>query len=154
MDDDLRQVAERYFRGVYGGDSAVVSELAGEDVVCTYPIFASLFGAPAIRGRAAVAAFARRFGARWADARITIHESVAEAGRVVLIWSFRARQREGGGGPGAPAAPEQAWGGITLFRFDAAGKIVAEIGEESAPGPVGRLRTDDPDSSPPATATD
>jgi hypothetical protein len=28
---------------------------------------------------------------------------------------------------------------VTLFRFDQAGKIVAEVGEESEPGPMGRL---------------
>jgi hypothetical protein len=35
---------------------------------------------------------------------------------------------------------EQRWGGMTLFRFDASNKIIEEIGEESSPGPFGRLK--------------
>jgi hypothetical protein len=38
-----------------------------------------------------------------------------------------------------PTNEEHSWGGITLYRFDEEGKIVAEIGEESAPGPLERV---------------
>ena len=67
-----------------------------------------------------------RFCQRWTDAQISIHDTVAEGDRVVFLWSFQARP------VGAPDTdPPSGWGGITLFRFDEAGKIVAEVGEES-----------------------
>ena len=37
------------------------------------------------------------------------------------------------------AGREYSWGGITLFHFNESGKIIAEIGEESSPGPFERL---------------
>ena len=46
--------AERYFRGVYTSDTTVVDDLTGDDIVISYPIFQSLYGTPAIRGREAV----------------------------------------------------------------------------------------------------
>jgi hypothetical protein len=58
---------------------------------------------------------------------------------VVLLWSFRARNVDSGPQGGPPTNEEHVWGGITLIRFDGSGKIVAEIGEESAPGPLERL---------------
>ena len=139
MAEQLRNLAEQYFRAVYGGDPSVVNELAGEDIVSSYPIFEQLFGTPVIRGRAAVAAFAKRFGTKWSDAHITIHESVEEGDRVVLVWSFRARDSDASRQPASPTDREQAWGGITLLQFNSSGKVVSEIGEESAPGPSGRL---------------
>jgi len=127
-------IAERYFRGVYGCNPAVVEELTSPDIVVTYPIFASLFGKPVLRGRDAVAAFAEHFCQKWANAEVVFHEAVSDERRVVLLWSFSARDTEAGPGEG-----ESAWGGISLLRFDAEGRITAEIGEESTPGPMGRL---------------
>lgn len=126
--------AERYFRGVYGCDSSVVDDLASDDIVVSYPLFRTLFGKPALRGREAVKAFALRFCGKWADPHIEFHEAVSEGDRVVLLWSFRARDTGS-----APAEQEHRWGGMTLFRFDQAGRVVAEIGEESEPGPMRRL---------------
>jgi hypothetical protein len=131
---ERKALAERFFRGVYGCDPSVVQELGGDDIVISYPIFQNLFDTPAIRGREAVEQFATGFCNRWKDAQITIHEAVAERDNVVLVWSFQARNVESG--------QQAAWGGITLFRFDGTGKIVAEIGEESEPGPVERLAAD------------
>ncbi len=136
--------AERFFQGVYGCDPSVVDDLAGDDIVVSYPIFEKLFNAPAIRGREAVNNFATGFCSRWADAQITFHEAVAEGDRVVLVWSFRARDIGSAQQDVPPTNEEHSWGGITLFRFDGAGKIVAEIGEESEPGPVERLEAGDP----------
>jgi hypothetical protein len=127
-------VAERYLRGVYGCNPAVVEELASPDIVVTYPIFQSLFGKPVLRGRDAVEAFSEHFCRKWANPELVLHDTVSDERRVVLVWSFRARNTEAG--PGEPASE---WGGISLFRFDAAGQITAEIGEESTPGPMGRL---------------
>jgi hypothetical protein len=127
-------VAERYFRGVYGCQPSVVDELASPDIVVSYPIFATLFGQPALRGRDAVKAFAERFCRKWADPEVVFHEAVSDERRVVLVWSFSARDTEAASGEAASA-----WGGISLLRFDAEGKITAEIGEESTPGPMGRL---------------
>ena len=84
--------------------------------------------------------FIVRFGQRWAEPEFEFHETVSDADRVVLVWSFAAR-RIASQRPGEPAPNDiHRWGGITLYRFDGRGKIVAEIGEESEPGPIGRLR--------------
>jgi hypothetical protein len=139
---ERKAVAERFLRGVYGGDPSVVDELAAEEIVVTYPIFAKLFDTPAIRGRAAVKKFATGFSSRWVDAQITIHESVAENDRVILIWDFRARNVGSAPEGTRPAGKEQSWGGITFYRFNEAGQIAEEIGEESEPGPFGRLAAD------------
>ena len=133
------RLAEQFFRGVYGGDSTVVDELASTDVVVSYPIFQKLFGTPTVRGHDAVRNFAVRFGKKWADPEIRIDETVSDTDRVVLVWSFRARDTGGSQDAASPSGQVHEWGGISLFRFDKAGKIVAEIGEESEPGPFGRL---------------
>lgn len=131
--------AERFFRGVYGCSPSVVDELAADSVVMSYPIFAELYDTPAFRGQEAVRGFAERFCDRWNEARFTFHASLADGDNVVLVWSFRARF-VGTESPGGPVpGEEQGWGGITLYRFDASGKIAAEIGEESTPGPMARV---------------
>jgi hypothetical protein len=38
-----------------------------------------------------------------------------------------------------PTGQKKSWGGITLIRFNEAGKIEAEIGEESEPGSIERM---------------
>ncbi|TFG51016.1 MAG: DUF4440 domain-containing protein [Gemmatimonadales bacterium] len=131
--------AERFFRGMYGGDPSVVDDLAADDIVISYPIFQSIFGKPTLRGRQAVKEFAGGFGKRWADPQISIEDVIGEADRVVLRWSYRAR--DVGSRPGGPPPTNQAhgWGGITIYRFDKTGKIVAEVGEESDPIPVQRI---------------
>jgi len=123
--------AERFFRGVYGCDPSVVAELGSPDISISYPIFQELFNAPVIRGRDRVERFAAEFCTRWQDAEFTIHESVAEGDHVVLMWDFAARNVASG--------ERVSWGGISIFQFDDAGRIVAEVGEESAPGPHARL---------------
>lgn len=65
------------------------------------------------------------------DQELTIHESISEGNNMVMIWSFKAIWAESG--------QESRWGGITLIRFDDSGKVVLEVGEESRPGPAGRL---------------
>jgi hypothetical protein len=136
--DELRARAERFFRGVYGGDSSVVDELAADKILISYPIFAKIFKKNVIRGRDEVKTFAAGFGSRWSGTKISIHESLVDGNKVVLIWTFGAR-RVGGEQPNNALSKPQSWGGISFFRFDNAGKIVEEIGEESEPGPFGRL---------------
>jgi len=136
---ELKAQAENFFRGVYGCGPTAVDELAADDVVLSYPIFAELYNTSAFRGREAVRGFAERFCSRWKDAQFTFHESLADEDNVVLVWSFRARFAGGESVGGPVPGEEQAWGGISLFRFDSSGKIVAEIGEESAPGPIARV---------------
>jgi len=131
--------AERFFRGVYGCNPSVVDELAADSVEMSYPIFAELYNTPAFRGQEAVRGFAERFCSRWKEAQFTFHESLADGDNVVLVWSFRARF-VGSESPGGPVSgEEQGWGGITLYQFDDSGKIAAEIGEESTPGPMARV---------------
>jgi hypothetical protein len=139
MEEERKALAERFLRGVYGGDPTVVDDLAAEDVVSSYPVFERLFGTPCIRGRAALKEFATGFGQRWADGQITIHEAVAAGDSVVLVWEFRARRVAAASEEPPPTDQVHHWGGITFFRFNASGKIVLELGEESAPGPVARV---------------
>lgn len=145
METERKALAERFFRGIYGCDPSVVDDLASDSVIVSYPIFEQLYNTHVFRGREAVKDFATGFCSRWSDAQFTFHDAIAEDDRVVLVWSFRARFT--GSGTAQPGQPpvnqEQSWGGITLYRFDGAGKIVAEIGEESTPGPVERLAAED-----------
>lgn len=140
LESERALLAQRYFRGVYGGDPSVVDELAAEDILVSYPIFIDVLGTPAIRGREPLKAFVIRFAQRWSEPEFEFHEAISDVDRVVLVWGFSARS-VASGGPGEPPAHEvHSWGGITLFRFDGSGRITAEIGEESEPGPYGRLR--------------
>jgi hypothetical protein len=136
--DELRAQAEQFFRGVYGGDSSVVDKFASEKIVISYPIFEKLFKKHAIRGRDDVKKFAVRFGSKWTDTKVTIHDALVDGNKVVLIWSFQARFVNDGQQDQA-ASKLRHWGGMSFFRFDDAGKIEQEIGEESEPGPIGRL---------------
>jgi ketosteroid isomerase-like protein len=136
--------AERFFRGVYGCDPSAVDELAADSVVMSYPIFAELYNTLTFRGQEAVRGFAERFCSRWKEAQFTFHKSLADGDDVVLVWSFRARF-VGSESPGGPVpGEEQEWGGITLYQFDDSGKIAAEIGEESTPGPMARVAGERP----------
>jgi len=152
VEGERKAIAERFFRGVYGGDPALVDELAAEDIVVSYPIFRELFDRPAIRGREATRQFARGFAERWVDARITIHDAIAEGDRVVLLWTFQARNVGSALADQAPTNEEQSWGGITLYRFDKDQRIIAEIGEESDPGPAQRVRNTADETDEPAEA--
>lgn len=127
---DHKALTERFLRGVYGCEPTVVPELAADSVVVSYPVFEQLFNIAAIRGNEDVEQFATGFCSRWKEAEVTVHEAVAEGEQVVLVWSFRARNVASG--------EVTSWGGISLFRFDGAGRIIAEIGEESEPGPYER----------------
>ena len=138
MAAEHKETAERFFRAVYSGDSETVSELAAENIVLSYPVIEQVYGTPALQGREALLVLVGRFGARWTDVRIRIHESIAEGDDVVLFWDYAARAATAAEDT-PPAEREHAWGGITLYRFDEAGKIVLELGEESAPGPIARI---------------
>ncbi|MCW8810103.1 MAG: nuclear transport factor 2 family protein [Ignavibacteriaceae bacterium] len=135
---EYRTTAEKFIRGEYGCSPEVVDEFADDSIFVSYPVFQKLFNTPAIRGRDSVKHFAEGFCKRWKDGKITIHSSVVEGNQVVFIWSFRAIS-VGSVLPDADSAnQEESWGGITLFRFNKDGKIIAEIGEESTPGPFAR----------------
>lgn len=135
-------LAQRWFRGVYGLDPSVVDELAAEDVIASYPIFQELFGQPVISGQEAVKGFAVGFGQRWVETEVTFHETIVQDDQVVLIWSFKGRNVGAARADIKPTNEIHEWGGITLIRFNSKGKIVAEIGEESEPGPIGRVSSD------------
>jgi len=141
MKANHKKIAEQFFRGIYNGDLAVVDKLASEDIISSYPIYERLFNTSVIRGREAIKEFSSGFSKRWTDQNIVIHETIAEGNRVVFLWSFQARNvvTDPQGTP--PTNQVQSWGGLTLFRFDNSGKIVAEIGEESSPGPFVRSTT-------------
>ena len=131
MDYDLTNLAKRFFVGVYEGNFSIVEELAAEDIISTYPIFAEIFNTAVLQGVEAYRNYALNFSQTWKNAEVTIHDEIADENRVVLLWSFRATR--------VLANHSSRWGGITLLRFDNFGKVVAEIGEESEPGPQERL---------------
>jgi len=140
MTEVLKSKAKEWFKAVYLGNTVMIGELAADDIAISYPIFQQIFSTPAIRGRKAAVAFAERFVTKWAEGEVTYHEVIAEGNRVVLVWSFSARNI-GELQKGKPPTNEvHSWGGISLIRFDDDGKVVEELGEESAPGPYGRMR--------------
>jgi hypothetical protein len=136
----LKDRAERYFRGIYGSDPSVVEELAAPEVFISYPVFTRLFNTPVLRGREAARNFAIRFGRRWSEPEIAFHEALQEENSVVLVWSFQALRTPIDLEDQTNAGRLHSWGGITLLRFDETGRITAEIGEESAPGPFIRIQ--------------
>lgn len=137
-------VAKRYFGAIYGCHLSVIDELTSKDVVISYPIFQTLYHTPAIRGREAVKRFAANFCSKWRDAIFTIEDTVEQGDQMAVVWSFQARY-VGGPRPGEPPDNQlHCWGGISLLRFDPTGRIVAEIGEESEPGPTARLKGNTP----------
>jgi hypothetical protein len=137
---ERKMKAEQLFRSVYGGDPAQIDSLVSHDVVSSYPIFEQLLGTKAIRGREALKNFAIGFGKRWKDAQVTFNEAIAEDNNVVLVWSFSAKRMTTTPDSSFIADQQYSWGGITLFQFDASGKITGEIGEESSPGPLKRIK--------------
>jgi hypothetical protein len=139
VEAERKALAERFFRGVYGCDLTVLDDLASDDFLVSYPIFESLLGKPTIVGREAVKEFTAAFCQRWAEPEVTIHEVLADGETVLLLWSYRARNVAEGLTGQPPTNREHRWGGITLYRFDGDGKIVAEVGEESDPGPAQRV---------------
>lgn len=134
----LRASAEQWFRAVYRGDASIVDKMASDKIVVSYPIFEKLFKKPAISGREDVKKFAIRFGRKWTEQKVTIDEALVDGNKVVLIWTFEARPASVDQPTQSPSELQQ-WGGITFLRFDEDGKITQEIGEESNPGPIGRL---------------
>jgi hypothetical protein len=136
---DYHAAAEEFFRVVYACEPPGVDAVAADSVVLSYPIFDSLFGAPALRGRRAVSEFSAHFCSRWSDPQITIYDAVQDGNRVVLVWGFQAVGPASDAASGATAPSVQSWGGISYFRFDDQGRVEAEIGEESTPGPAARV---------------
>lgn len=145
--EKLKSSARSFFRGVYGGNPSVVDELAGENIVATYPIFESIFGTSSIRGIEAYRNHAANFNANWTDTQVTIHQVIAEDLFVVLTWSFSGRRSKLSDGGELSMTGYQSWGGITLIEFDKNGKIISEIGEESEPGPIERLAASKPNET-------
>ena len=137
---ERKAAAEKYFRGIYACDSTVVDELCSDDIAISYPAFQQMFNTPALRGRDAVRHFASRFCSRWTDATVTFHDVIADSNAVVLVWSFQGRFVDSSGPNDPSNGTMRHWGGITLIRFNEAGKIEAEIGEESEPGPFERMQ--------------
>ena len=136
---DHKLAAEEFIRGLYGCKPEVVDKLAADKIRVSYPIFETLFKKAVLSGKTEVTNFGKRFCSVWKDQELKIDEVIEEGNQVVFVWSFKAESV--GNVPGAPEkGTVRAWGGISLFRFDDHGKITLELGEESEPGPMGRLR--------------
>lgn len=139
MKHKQKELASQFFTSVYEGNSSIVEELVAEFSIVTNPIFMRLFNLPALRGRKAYMDHAINFSSTWKNGKVTIHEIVAEGQTVSLLCSFRARKVSANHPPESHMGGEHQWGGITLLHFNEAGKVIAEIGEESEPGPQERL---------------
>jgi hypothetical protein len=131
--------AQRFFSGIYACDPSVVDALADDSVRISYPIFSAIFGKPVLKGKSEVKAFATRFCSRWRNPVVRFDESFGSQDRVVLVWSFTAQSSGEGSDESVSADSVHSWGGISVIRFNSVGKIVEELGEESTPGPYGRL---------------
>lgn len=131
--------AELLFRSVYEGNMEKIDQLISDDIILSYPIFEEIFNKNVISGKEAYKQYAIGFNSRWKDCHVVIHETVGEEDKVVLLWSFNAKRIDEND-KNTNADQEQHWGGITFFRFDKSGKINEEIGEESSPGPYGRIK--------------
>jgi len=129
--------AESFFRAIYGCAPERLTDVANPDVAVSYPVFETLFDTQVIRGVDAVTAFSDSFCRRWEEPSITIDDVIGDAGRVVLVWSFSARERLADD----PSQARQSWGGISVFSFDDLGRVLSEVGEESSPGPAARMET-------------
>ena len=131
MENNLKNLAKQFIVGAYEGNTSIVNKLAAEDIVSTYPIFSEIFNTPVLKGITAYNNFVLGFSQRWKNTNLTIHDEIAEGNSVVLLWSFKANR--------VSTNQSSRWGGITILRFNNSGKVVAEIGEESDPGPQERL---------------
>lgn len=138
VDAERKKLAVEFVRGIYTGDPSVVDKTAAPDIVVSYPIFSEIFDTPALEGRDAVRRFATGFGERWIDGKVTVHRAVADGDTVVLVWDFEARNAMTAA-DGDAAGKKEAWGGITVYRFNPSNQIELELGEESTPGPLARV---------------
>lgn len=127
--------AQRLFRAVYGCTGESLDSLAAPDIRMSYPIFAERLGSDVLEGRGAVERFSAGFCQRWLNPEVTVHDVVSDSSRVVLVWSFVATPAGDDDSEKSPVG----WGGISVFEVDEVGRIVAEYGEESTPGPFARL---------------
>jgi predicted SnoaL-like aldol condensation-catalyzing enzyme len=131
-----KKSAEAFLNAIYGCKPEKIDSLADDRIVVSYPIFQELFNKPAISGKKAVKNFATGFCKKWSDPEVTVHRQIEEEDTVVLVWSYKASGIDSETG----AKNFSSWGGITYYRFNKDGKIIEEVGEESSPGPIGRLK--------------
>lgn len=129
------ETAQRFFRAVYGCSGESLDSLASPDVRMSYPIFEERLGTSVLEGREAVKEFSSGFCQRWSDPEVAIDKVVSGPGVVALVWSYSAVSAVDAG----PAPTRSAWGGISVFELDAQGRVAAEYGEESTPGPTARM---------------
>ena len=140
--DGLTDYSDRaisLFKSVNDRNISKIEKFASENIVISYPIFWKKFNQNALHGLEAYKQFAQNFNTNWKDGEVTIHESISEGNKVVLIWSFKGA-RVNLSNQDSVTEQEFSWGGISAFRFDDYGKIIEEFGEESNPGPFNRLK--------------
>lgn len=98
-------------------------------------------GSASIQGMRSATDFVKTNSSRWAEAELTVHETTIDGKKVVLVWSFQARNVGPIPGRGPATNEVHGWGGISLFRFDDSGKTKAEKGEERRPSRPDRPRS-------------
>jgi steroid delta-isomerase-like uncharacterized protein len=123
-----RRFAEIYNRG----GLAIVDELAGPDLVVSYPLLPE-----DIHGLQAYKQVLAQFYAAFPDIEASVEEMIAEGEKVVARWTCRGTHR--GDFPGLPATGKTVqWSGMTIYRI-VDGKVVEEKGEEDVLGLLQQL---------------
>jgi hypothetical protein len=131
--EEFKKHSEKLFYTVYGGNLSEIDSLISDDIVASYPIFEKIFGSKSIQGREAYKNFAIGFNKRWTDAKINIHETIAEGKSVVLVWSFSAKRIKTGQDTSEVERNLYSWDGITLYHFNEIGEVISETGKEGSP---------------------
>ncbi|CAG5087748.1 nuclear transport factor 2 family protein [Parvicella tangerina] len=131
--EEFKKHSEQLFHSVYGGNLSEIDSLISDDIVASYPIFEQIFGSKSIQGREAYKNFAIGFNKRWTDAKINIHETIAEDKSVVLVWSFSAKRIKTEQDTSEVEKNLYSWDGITLYHFNEMGEVISETGKEGSP---------------------
>lgn len=133
--EDNKTIADRFAQVWAAGGLHIVDELAGPDIVVSYPI-----PPEPLRGREAFKAFLTEFIAGLPDAEVTVDDMIAEGDKVACRWTMRGTQH----GPlfgFPPSGRSVKISGFTFYRI-ADGKVIEETGMGNALGLMQQLGAD------------
>lgn len=69
----------------FSDHSSVVEELAAREIISTSPIFTKIFNTPVLQGIEAHRNHVLNFSQTWENAKVTIHDEIADKNSVVLL---------------------------------------------------------------------
>ena len=121
VEERNRAIVLRNFRAFDSGDLKTLEETTAPDFVDHNPLERQL---PGVKGTKEASAMWRK---AFPDAKIVVEDTIAEADKVVIVWSGKATHK----GPflGIPPTGKQVTlEGITVFRV-AGGKVAEQRGE-------------------------